>query len=403
MGGWVAMWATSILLGCDSAPMGPAEAVELPRQLTVSETQVVEASNDFAFRLARAVSHPDSTFFLGPVSTSMALGMAMNGAEGATLSQMRATLGFEGLSDAEVNRSYRDLSRLLVSLDPEVEIALANSVWLRDDFEPRSEFIDVAREYFDAVVETLDFDAPDAPDRINGWVDLRTRGEISEIVPSPLPTSTRTYLINAMYFHSDWRLAFDHERTRSAPFHLRDGSTVSVELMHRPEAPVAYASRADFQVAELPYGGDAFAMTIVLPAPGADVEGVLAALDGGDWNALVASMGQRSLAVSLPRFELAYERTLNDDLVALGMSDAFDPHRADFARLSDERLMIEEVKHKTLVRVTEDGTTAAAATSVGIGPTSAPPEFRVDRPFIFAIRERLTGTILFLGKVVDPS
>jgi len=393
------------LAACGDGGTGPVpEITRLPRELSVSEEQIIRASNRFGFDLAHRVDDPDSGFFLSPLSASMALGMALNGAAGTTWDQMRSVLGFGDLAQDDVNGSYRSLIDLLLGLDPHVRMAIGNSVWYDSTrMRVRDSFVQAVSDPFDAEVAGLDFADPAAPQRINGWVSDATEGRIPRIVPDPIPDAIAMYLINAIYFEGDWTTQFDPDRTADGDFHLEDGSTVRVPMMQREEAELGMYQDSAVLAAELPYGGKAFVMTILLPAPGTGVDALLASLDAERWGRIVDAISTREAAVVLPRFQTTWERVLDDDLKALGMTDAFDPDRADFSALSpDPRVAIQEVRQKSFVRVDEEGTEAAAATSVGVGLTSAPPTIRVDRPFLFAIRERLSGTILFLGKVLRP-
>jgi serpin B len=209
------------------------------------------------------------------------------------------------------------------------------------------------------------------------------------------------FLINAIYFKGKWRSPFDPADTRQEPFHGADRRDRSAPLM-RQEETLRYQENDAFQAADLLYGNGAFAMTVLLPKPGWKPVELLAGLNPAAWRALDSGFREAQVNLTLPRFRLEYARRLNEDLVALGMGVAFDPERADFYRIADvrpERLFITRVDQKTFVEVNEEGTEAAAATSVGVGVTSAPlvVEMRVDRPFVFAIRERLSGTVVFLG------
>ncbi|HEX6105119.1 MAG TPA: serpin family protein, partial [Gemmatimonadales bacterium] len=209
------------------------------------------------------------------------------------------------------------------------------------------------------------------------------------------------FLINAIYFKGRWRESFDARDTRPGPFQGGDGRERTAPLM-RQQAKLAYGEADRYQAVELLYGNGAFAMTVVLPRPGESPAGLLADLDASAWEDLVARLGDATVDLTLPRFQLEYGRRLDPDLTALGMGIAFDPGRADFYRIADvrpERLYISRVEQKTFVEVNEEGTEAAAATSVGVGQTSAPLVYQmtVDRPFLFAIRERFSGTMVFMG------
>lgn len=390
--------------GCGDPVTDPSDGVDeitqLPRALSAAEVEIIAANNRFAFGLLAQTNRPSANLFLSPLSASMALGMAMNGAAGETWNQMRDMLGFGSLTQEQINASYESLLELLVGLDPAVETTIGNSVWTRQGFPVHSDFLDAVRETFDAEAAELDFASPSAPERINEWVKAATHGRIEDIVPAAIPDIVVMYLINAIYFKGSWTLRFDPSDTRAESFHLDDGSIRTVPLMTlRRDLP--YQENSRFQAVDLPYGGRAFSMTVLLPRPSVSVDALAASLDAVEWEDIDDSFHDTDVRLFLPRFRMAYERTLNDDLAALGMVDAFD-HRADFTRLSPvSGLLISEVKQKSWVDVSEEGTEATAATVVTMAESSG-SVVRADRPFIFFILERLSGTILFAGKLASP-
>lgn len=377
----------------------------LPRELSAEEQALVAGSNAFAFDILRATVAEDTSgnVMLSPLSASMALGMAMNGARGPTFDEMRTVLGFAGLEQAAINASYESLIDLLLGLDDAIDMRIGNSVWARSGVPFHSTFMDAVRQSFDAEVASLDFDTPDAAGTINDWVDRSTSGRITEIVPDPIPRDVVMYLINAIYFKGRWTEQFDRARTRDAPFHRADGTTATVRMMSRETRGLHYHADAAVEVAELRYGRGAFVMDIVLPRTGT-VDELIASLDDERWSGWIEGLRESNVQLAMPKFRLEYETTMNDALIALGMPAAFDDLLADFSGLSPigDDLVITEVKQKTFMNVDEEGTEAAAATSVGIGVVSAPPRMLVDRPFLLAIRERFSGTILFIGKVGAP-
>lgn len=396
--------ATAVLASCTSN-VGPLD--ELPRNLTPAEQTVVSEANAFGLDLFGRLAADDreGNVFLSPLSAYMALGMVANGASGETLEGIRATLHQSGLDEAQANEAYRGLLDLLLTLDPKVDLEIANAIWYRLGLHVRSTFEEQSQRTFDAAVEGLDFADPASVDVINGWVRDRTRNRIDEIV-SELPPELVMLLVNAVYFKGSWQTEFDVDRTHDAGFTLLDETVVNVPMMLRPDVEMLRYQRGDaFEAAELLYGNGAFVMTVIVPSGGAAPADLMASLDASTWDGWmndfeeVASFGQ----VLLPKFRIEWEEVLNDQLAAMGMSRAFSTS-ADLSRLFDEDqdLMISRVKQKSFVDVNEEGTEAAAVTSVGVGVTSAPPGFRVDRPFVFAIRERFSGTVLFIGQVLDP-
>ncbi len=392
--------------GEPTAPDAAPEKIEtLPRELTVAEREIVARSNAFAFDLLREVharKHESPNVFLSPLSASMALGMTLNGAAGETFDSIRATLGLAGLSQEEINRSYQDLTAMMLGLDPRVELRIANSTWARKGFPFQPRFFETVRTWFDAEARELDFDDPGALDAINGWAAEKTGGRIQKVIDRIAPEHI-LFLLNAVYFEGQWTDRFDSANTAPAPFTLADGSEVQVERMRGTPA-IGRARMDHVAIGELPYGGQAFVMTIALPPQDGSLAELIAGLDAETWDRWTAAIGEYvERPVELPKIELEYGETLNDALAALGMGPAFDDRRADFSRLTDvESVSIDFVKQNTFLKVDEEGTEAAAVTTVGVESVSIPTPFTVDRPFLLAIRERLSGTILFLGAIGDP-
>nr|WP_279323331.1 serpin family protein [Salinibacter grassmerensis] len=394
-------------VGCDSTGPTDPEDAPPPRPLTATEQNVVDTDNAFGLTLLRSTvdaEDPSKNVFLSLLSVSMVLGMTLNGARGETRAAMETALEKQDLSPAELNDAYRGLIDLLKGLDPDVDVALANSIWYCEGLPVEEAFIDTNRTHFDAEVAALDFAAPSAADRINGWVNDETRGNIPKIVLDPIPPEIVMYLINATYFEGPWRDQFDPSNTEPGAFRRTDGSTVTVPMMEKMEEVVHPTYTADqFRALDIAYGDSLYSMTILLPRDDASVEGVVNSLDTETWAQVTEGLSPRSLRrLEMPTFTLRYEKALNDVLTDLGMGVAFT-NAANFRDIADTALAISEVKHKTFLRVDEAGTEASAATSVGIEVTSAPPSFVVDRPFVVAIRENHSGTILFLGTVMDPT
>jgi serpin B len=234
-------------------------------------------------------------------------------------------------------------------------------------------------------------------------VDQGTNGKIKTILQEIDPAVVM-YLINAVYFKGSWTQQFDPARTSPAPFHRADGGQHSVQMMFMRDAEVRSVMNDQVKMVDLAYGRGAFSMTLALPPQGQPLRQWAAGVTDEKWQAWVSQLQDGEMDVSLPRFRLEYDEVLNNTLKALGMGTAFDEIAADFSGMSPlgADLFITEVKQKTFIEVNEKGTEAAAATSVAAGPTSAPPSFRADRPFLVAIRERHSGTILFVGLIGDP-
>jgi len=393
---------------CSHDGRGPTEPV---RAWTGAELQVAAASSSFGLGLLRDVAASETTkpnVIISPLSASMALGMALNGAQGETYDAMRRTLGFGDLGNADVNAAYRGLIAQLHARDGRVEFTLANSMWYRQGFPVLPSFVDTVKNAFHAEIRGLDFADPAAPGIISQWAEQQTNGRIKDLIQQIDPSEVM-FLVNAVYFKAPWSTKFDKANTHTQPFLRLDGSNVNVPTMTR-EGTYRALANSELKAAELFYGDSAFSIVLLAPATGWSLDGVMARLEPGRFDALVDSMHARLVDLYLPKFTFDYARQLNDPLKRMGMAVAFDQNHADFGRIADlstlgGNLYISRVDQKAFVATDESGTEAAAATSVGIGVTSAPVPLvlRFDRPFVFVIRERSSGTILFAGRVGEPA
>jgi serpin B len=344
---------------------------------------------------------PDNVL-VSPLSVSMALGMTLNGAGGGTWEEMRATLGFAGLSAEEINDGYRQLLNQVRLRDPSVTLGVANSVWHDAGFALEPQFIEQAQTYFDAEVGALDFGSASAPGVINDWVSAATGGRIPRLIES-ISADEVAFLVNAVYFKAAWSSPFDPRDTRAGVFRRDDGGASAPQFMRRDGA-VAANLVGDVVAVELPYADSAFTMVLVMPASGT-VNDYVATLTAEQLDALLTQLAPTNIVLRVPKFTFEMKAELKAALAAMGMPSAFDDRRADFTPMSPVRddLFLSRVQHDTYIKVDEVGTEAAAATAVGVGVTSAPPELAFDHPFLVVIRERDTGTILFLGVVRDPA
>ncbi|HKL37331.1 MAG TPA: serpin family protein [Bacteroidales bacterium] len=382
-----------------------------PEELQVSaETrQLIEADNHFGIELFKQVvagQKSSANTMISPVSIALALAMTYNGAEGDTKAAMEEALQLTGLSRQEINASYQALIEALLTVDPKVTMEIANSIWYRQEFSVEQDFLDVNREYYDAEVNALDFNSSEAPSVINNWVSDRTNGKITKIIEQIDPL-TMMYLINAIYFNGKWKFQFDEDKTSRQPFYMADGSEIQTDMM-QTEATLNYMRNDLFRAVEMPYGRGNYTMVCMLPNEELKVEDVVGEMNAENWNQWMQAMDSAGVQVHLPRFKFEYEKKLNELLQAMGMEEAFDPYESDFSGINPDRddLHISEVMHKTFIEVDEKGTEAAAVTSVTMSTTSADPGgpvvVKFDKPFVFAIREVTTGTIVFVGKVVEP-
>ncbi len=375
--------------------------------LTAVEQEKAESDNRFAFELFRTATAnlgTNENAMLSPLSVGMALAMTNNGANGETRNAIGKALKFDGFDAATINTYYQKLAADLPLLDPRTTLDIANSIWYRQGFDVLPDFLDVNREFYKAEVAALDFADSGAPNTINDWVSEKTKKKIPTIIDGKIPSGMVMYLINAVYFKGAWEQRFDKKQTGKETFTRADGTTLQTDFMHVKHTFNVAATDA-VEAIELPYGDKKFSMVILKPRAGVDFAQLTEKLRGTDlWSTLASSFRPLEVQLALPKFKFSYENKLNDELSGMGMGIAFTP-AADFSGISTAPLTISEVKHKSFIEVNEEGTEAAAVTSVGMVLTSLPQvyTFNADRPFLFAIREMKTGLILFIGQVNDPS
>ncbi len=395
-----------LLISCEKNDPDPANREPGKIELTKKSAELIEADHQFAFEVFKEVDglSEEENLMISPLSVSYALGMTLNGADGTTRDAFRDVLHFGDLTDQEVNESYKELMSQLVTLDDNVKFSIANSIWYKMGYNVLQEFIDANRDYFDAAVEELDFSDPQSVDIINGWIEEKTNDKIKDMLDF-IPADAVMYLINAIYFNATWKYQFDAEDTYSGNFTLENGSNHQVEYM-QVEGGFGYTNQDDFTAVELPYGDSTFSMVVLLPKPGITTSELVEEMDGASWDSWFEHSYNTNVHVQLPKFKYGFKSLLNDPLIELGLGVAFTP-AADFTRITPPGgLMISRVIHQTFIDVKEEGTEAAAATIVEIIETSAggggPIQFKVDRPFLYVIKENSTGAILFMGKVGKP-
>jgi serpin B len=393
-------------------PQGSAmAAVQLPATNTIDTAALVNACNDFAMRLQRQlVTNPEyKNNFVSPFSIALALAMTYNGARGQTATEMAATLGFPGVAREALNAAAQPLMALLTRRQPGAELYLANSLWARADLPFKPDFLARVTDAYAAEVHNIDFLEPDALKHINDWVSAATKNKIQELIKSQdLTDDTLLILINAIYFKGTWQKQFDAARTQPRDFTSADGAVTQVPMMTQQER-FPYNQTPLFQIIRLAYADERLGMYILLPPRGAALDDILAELTPQNWHTWTTELRAEKGTIVLPKFTLMSEYELNEPLCRLGMPLAFDRERADFFDMATMEavrgiICIDKVRHKAFVDVNEEGTEAAAATSVGmVRVTSLMPEepfeMIVDHPFLFAICDRETDAILFLGTV----
>lgn len=402
-----------LLMGCNSSgttepmpnPHADPKAKAVLAALTASDKDVLKSDNGFGFRLFAKLAEGDAggNIVVSPLSISIALTMAYNGAHAGTETAMAKVLGYQGFDRSGVNALYAKLIPALLGADPFVEFQIANSIWSAPGLDPEPDFLALNQATFDAETRTLDFSNPTAAATLNAWAKEKTRGLIPEIASSPLDPSLVMVLMNALYFKGAWSTPFDPAKTWDGDFHLADGSVKTCRMMSSDSAS-RYFTDGKVKGLELPYGDSLFSMVLLQPTAPDGMSALIQALQGGAWDGYVARFAPAHGPIFLPKFKLEYKQSLGDCLSALGMGVAFGDG-ADFTGIRKAGgLRISEVIHKTLIKVDEKGTEAAAVTQVGIVDTAAELDLiRFDRPFVFAIREKSSGAVLFLGRIMDPT
>lgn len=370
--------------------------------------KIIEANNQFGFDMLQKIistDDADGNLMISPVSISLALAMTYNGADGATKDAMTQTLNLSGLSVDDINSSYKQFIADLISVDNDVELSIANSIWYRNSFYVEPDFISTNEDYYNAVVSALDFSAPSAVITINDWVADNTNDLITEIVEQIDP-ATVMYLINAIYFKGIWHYEFKESETSNQPFYLSSDDQIDVPTMSM-KASLDYYSNEDFTAVKLPYGDGNYSMTLMLPYNENNPDSIIKKMDVDLWADMVDNfVNSNEINLFLPKFSFEYEKKLNEILKIMGMEVAFGGS-ADFTKINnDGGLYISEVKHKSFIEVNEEGTEAAAVTSVAVyfESTVNPQQMtvRFDKPFVFAITEVTTNTVVFIGKVENP-
>ena len=369
------------------------------------------ATSRFAFKLYGQIikQRNGKNTFVSPASVMLALAMTYNGADGTTREAMARSMELDGMSLDDVNRAFADLKLALNPNDPKIQLKIANSLWARNGFALKPAFIKRNEDYYDAEIANLNFADPSATKTINSWVNKNTEGKIEKIVDRIKPNDV-LFLINAIYFKGQWQFEFKKENTKPDVFRLPGGDPKEVSMMSQ-SGSFFYYKGTDFQSVALPYGAGSVSMYIFLPDEKTGLDQFERSLTSENWDTWMKSFQLTPGDLKLPRFKVDWESKLNDVLAAVGMAEAFDPERANFSQIANvnsaNNLYISEVKHKAIAEVNEEGTVAAAVTSVGVALTSVqqPREkfvMKVDRPFLFAIRDNQTGVVLFMGSVANP-
>jgi serine protease inhibitor len=407
-----------ILSGCGTSGVGPPPANQQGKKTAPQETTVkieplyVEANLQFGFRLLHELDERREApnLFFSPLSASLALTMVLNGARNETYRQMAHALGYGEQPVERINTENALLLHLLRSPDPKTETLVANSLWVQQGFSLLPSFLQACQKHYEAEVDSVDFmqDREGAAERINGWVKQNTKGLIPKLFePSDFSPLTRLVVVNTLYFKGKWQKPFDKQATREEEFHLEGGKVKRVPMMHQ-SGKFDYLRGDGFQAVALPYGAGELSFYLFLPDEGRSLQAFLKELTAERWAQWLKGFKPMEGDVGLPRFRIEATYPLKEPLQAMGITDAFDPEKADLsgvAPLTDGRLFITKALQKAVVEVDEEGTKAAAATGVVVSVTAYNPNrftLIANRPFFFVIRHNATGAILFMGIVREP-
>lgn len=395
-----------ILNACHQNDDEPGEQKTI--ELDEKSAELIEADNTFGFELLQKIraNSDDENIMISPLSISLALAMAYNGADGNTKTEMEHAMKLNGLTPDQINQSYKMLIKALQSLDEDVVFDIANAIFYADGFPVKNSFLDINHNYYNAEVEALDFASPSALETINNWVADKTNDKIDRILDQ-LSSEARMVLLNAIYFFGTWTVKFDEDGTQMNRFTTIDGTNIEVPMMTK-EDQLEYTSNNLFSAVKIPYGTGQYNMMVMLPAQGESSTDLIDALNTSDWKNWTSDFELKdNMVLTMPRFKFEFETKLITVLKQMGMIDAFSDSSADFSKISDVFLYISDVIHKTYIDVNETGTEAAAVTAIVFETTSAGPGedkfyFTVDKPFVFAITEKDTDAILFIGEVQRP-
>jgi len=376
-------------------------------ELTTKGAEVIAYGNEFGVELYTKVALvQNKNLMLSPLSASAALTMLLNGCGGDTYDQLKGTLKYpENMTIGEINEVYKSLVAQLLVADPKVKLALANAIFYRLGFSVKNPFLTTMNTDFDAEIAGLDFSLPSALTTINKWASDNTNGKIPKVL-NEISDAAVMFIMNALYFKGDWSYQFDKTLTSERPFYTDGSNSINVSTM-KGEVGSKVTSGTGYKAIEMPYGRTNFTMVVVVPDN--ELSDFNSSFTAEKWNTITSAFDDieeyGELTVYMPKFKFSYEKQLNEQLKSMGMIDAFIPDVADLSGISDASIFVSFVKQNTFVEVDEKGTEAAAVTTIGIELTSLPPqprEFVIDKPFLFAIRERTTNTLLFIGQVVNP-
>lgn len=393
---------TAVLFwGCTSENISPGNevnSVEIP-------ANIADGTSSFAFDFLHNLQQTQSSednLFVSPLSLHMALGMLLNGAEKETAEEILKTLQMDGISVADLNNAYKTLINDLPVADLKVSLGLANSMWYKSGFEVESDFQNILKTSFNSEITGLPFDNA-AKDKINQWASDKTNGKIKKVLDE-IDSNKVMFILNALYFKGDWKTKFDLKETVETPFKLDNGGSKTVKMMN-VKAAFKVAGDAKYSAVQLPYSNGQFTMTLLIPQGENSIDQVLSEFSDSKWKELSSRLTERNVKVGLPRFKLEYSVKLKSTLEKMGIQKVFTS-AAELGKINKTAdLYVDFVNQDTYLGIDEQGTEAAAVTTIGFDVTSVNPDepkFVCDRPFGLIISENTSNTILFMGRIKNP-
>lgn len=394
-------------LGSRSTPEAVKTATE--KLVKGDGPKVAAGNNAFGFKLLQDLAKADDkrNVFISPASIALVSAMAMNGATGDTRGEIEKLLGLSGIKPSEVNATFKNLRTVLSNPDKNVELNVANSMWVERTYPLKQEFKSKNEEAFGAQITALDFTKEESVGIINDWVKSATRERIPSIVDQ-LSKESKLLIINAIYFKGAWKEPFDKNATKDDAFTKANGEKVTTPMMFQ-SGKYEYFANEKMQMVQLPYSSGRVVMRLVLPTPKSNIPAFLKDLNAKSWDEWNNKLTRKEGSVSIPRFKTEYDTSLVASLQALGMKKAFTD-KAEFGGISEQdNLYVSEVRHRTFLDVNEEGTEAAAVTSMEFKATEAAPtqeepfKFVANRPFLITILDTETNTVLFVGVINNPA
>lgn len=414
--GWLIFVAMAILIsGCtgggftsDSDSDSKITSQERSEASERLKNYLAQETNQLGMKLFKQLRAAEEgrNVSISPYSISTALALAYNGSDGKTATELGELLGYAPVEREKMNKDHQDLLTLLNNVGSGIELKTANSIWAKEELPLRKEYLSTGKAYYEAEIRNTDFSGQQSVKEINEWVSEHTENKIKKMLEEPPGKDAVAVLVNAVYFKGGWNQVFAEEDTRLADFHSTEDSKVQVDMM-KQSGVFGYAETENWQAISLPYTGW-MDMLIVLPTEDYSLDELQDELAKGEIQDSVfdGKYGE----ISLPKFSVSYGIDLKDSLKALGVKQAFDPDHGDFSNMAEipDPIFINQIIHKSYIRVNEQGSEAAASTLVammagGAASTDEPFKMVVNRPFLFAIKDRQTGVMLFLGAIENPA